>query len=110
VEATVKNGSAVKEFSFKHICGCIVETHCLELKLKLINKNVKRGKVKMKVLYRTLSQEETRRLSLWLENRMLEIPSDGGFDNSRPDTIGVVAMFLLLLMLLLARVSNGGVR
>jgi hypothetical protein len=29
VEATVKNGSAVKEFSFKHICGCIVETHCL---------------------------------------------------------------------------------
>jgi hypothetical protein len=39
---------------------------------------------------------------------MLEIPSDGGFDNSRPDTIGVVAMLLLLIMLLLARVSNGG--
>jgi hypothetical protein len=41
---------------------------------------------------------------------MLEIPSDGGFDNSRPDTIGVVAMLLLLIMLLLARVSNGGKR
>lgn len=48
----------------------------------------------------TLSHEETRRWSLWLEKRMLEIPSEGGFVNSRPDTTGVVAMVLL------ARVSK----
>lgn len=32
---------------------------------------------------RTLSHEETRRRSLWLENRRLVIPSDGGFESSR---------------------------
>jgi len=36
----------------------------------------------------TLSHEETKRLSLWFENRRLVMPSDGGFDNSRPVAAG----------------------
>ena len=32
----------------------------------------------------TLSHEETRRWSLWLEKRRLEMPSAGGFESSRP--------------------------
>ena len=42
--------------------------------------------------YFTLSQEETSRWSLWLENRRLETPSDGGFESSRPAGGGGMAV------------------
>ncbi len=41
----------------------------------------------------TVSQEETRRWSLWLEKRKLEMPSDGGDDSSRPGPPPIISLF-----------------
>lgn len=41
----------------------------------------------------TLSQEDTRSRSLWLEKRRLEMPSEGGWESSRPP-LGVVAVLM----------------
>lgn len=40
-----------------------------------------------------MSQEETRRWSLWLEKRKLEMPSDGGDDSSRPGPPPIISLF-----------------
>lgn len=42
----------------------------------------------------TLSHEDTRRRSLWLEKRRLEMPSEGGWESSRPP-VGVVVAVLM---------------
>ncbi|RWW77885.1 hypothetical protein BHE74_00013926 [Ensete ventricosum] len=36
----------------------------------------------------TLSQDETRRRSVWLEKRRLEMPSEGGSESSLPPVVG----------------------
>lgn len=45
----------------------------------------------------TLSQEETRRWSLWLEKRRFEIPSVGGLDSSLPVDSGGAAVMINLI-------------
>lgn len=50
------------------------------------------GLEKKKIVAITLSQEETRRWSLWLEKRRFVMPSEGGLDSSRPATGGTAAM------------------
>ena len=58
---------------------------------------------------RTLSHEETRSRSLWLEKRRFEMPSDGGSDSSRPSAGGArTDAMLLRLVGWLVRVEREG--
>ena len=57
-------------------------------------------RLKTKIKLKTLSHEETRRWSLWLENRRLEIPSVGGLNSSLPvDGGGAEAMITAIQLL-----------